>query len=90
MLSINTLTPDQQVSILLIEAGIFIRVIKNAPTPVPAGFNPLNRGGDIHTSEEHSGNSWGVVSILLIEAGIFILCSLYIQKGGDIKRFQSS
>jgi len=63
-----------EVSILLIEAGIFIHPNKiGFSVKAPSGFNPLNRGGDIHTGIRGIwNNSIVIVSILLIEAGIFI------------------
>jgi len=72
--AIRQFITSQFVSILLIEAGIFIPV-----TQAPGSesnrqcFNPLNRGGDIHTSYWLAAFWLGsLVSILLIEAGIFI------------------
>jgi len=42
--------------------------------PMFVSFNPLNRGGDIHTRpERYTNRPTLLVSILLIEAGIFIL-----------------
>jgi len=38
------------VSILFIEAGIFILFAIMVNYNVTTGFNPLHRGGDIHTS----------------------------------------
>jgi len=61
------------VSILLIEAGIFIRPARLSSRKTARSFNPLNRGGDIHTNSwAHCPRNQIRVSILLIEAGIFI------------------